>query len=129
MRCAHLRVDPVRGSLPAARAWVVARAREHGVPPPTMQVVELLTSELVANAVIHAGGPGIVLHAGTDAECFAVAVTDRSEAQPVLRGTGPEIPGGQGMRLVDRLAESWGVDAAPDGGKSVWFRVPLQEES
>jgi hypothetical protein len=27
------------------------------------------------------------------------------------------------MRLVDGLAESWGVDRSEDGGKTVWFRV------
>ena len=101
MTCAHLRLEPGRGSLPAARAWVVARAREQGLAPRTVQVVELLSSELMANAVIHAGGTQIVVRAGIADDCFAVAVTDGSDAWPVLRSTGPEVPGGHGMRLVE----------------------------
>lgn len=129
MRLAHLRVAPGRGSLPAARAWVVARAREQGLTVATTQVVELLAGELVANALIHGGGPEIVVGAGADTGCFAVAVEDTSDRLPVVRRTGPEVPGGQGMRLVDRLAASWGVERSPGGGKCVWFRVPLCEEA
>jgi anti-sigma regulatory factor (Ser/Thr protein kinase) len=129
MRFSRLRVMPTRGSLPAARAWVVARAREQGLSPSTTQVVELLASELVANALIHAGGREIVVGAGTGADGFEVAVEDTCDRMPVMRRTGPEVPGGHGMRLVDRLSESWGVKRAPGGGKSVWFRVPLCEEA
>jgi anti-sigma regulatory factor (Ser/Thr protein kinase) len=123
MERADLRLGAERGALPAARAWVRDLARRSGLPVATVQVVELLTSELVGNAVVHGAGPGIVVRAGTEGEHFRVAVTDQSDALPVLRTTGPEIPGGQGMRLVDQLAESWGVDVAARGGKTVWFRV------
>lgn len=123
MACADLRIAAERGALPTARAWVRGLARDTGLSVATTQVVELLTSELVANAVVHAAGPKVVVRAGVQGDHFVVAVADGSGAQPVLRTTGPEVPGGQGMRLVDRLADSWGVDPASDGGKSVWFRV------
>jgi anti-sigma regulatory factor (Ser/Thr protein kinase) len=85
--------------------------------------VELLTSELVSNAVIHGGGAAVVVRAVLDGDFFVVAVSDTGDALPVMRSTGPEVPGGQGMRLVDRLAAAWGVDPSDDGGKTVWFRV------
>jgi anti-sigma regulatory factor (Ser/Thr protein kinase) len=120
---ADLQVPAELRALPHARSWVRQQTRAHGVPSPTAQVVELLTSELVSNAVVHGGGRVVVVRAGGDGEFFVVSVTDSGDAMPVLRSTGPEVPGGQGMRLVDRLAESWGVDRAPAGGKTVWFRL------
>jgi anti-sigma regulatory factor (Ser/Thr protein kinase) len=120
---ADLHVTAERGALPRARSWVCDQARLHGLSAPLTQVVELLTSELVANAVTHGSGPRVLLRAGVEGDFFVVSVDDGSDAMPVMRSTGPEVPGGQGMRLVDRLAESWGVDPASGGGKTVWFRV------
>ena len=118
-----LLVSAERGALPAARSWVREQAHEHRLSDPATEVVELLTSELVANAVVHAAGTRVVLRTEDDAGYFVVRVTDGSDAMPVMRSTGPEVPGGQGMRLVDRLAESWGVEPSPGGGKTVWFRL------
>ena len=126
MRSTHLRVAPTRGSLPAARAWVVARARENGLPTATTQVVELLASELVANALVHAGGREVVVRAGTDRQTFAVIVQDASDQMPVMRRTGPEVPGGHGMHLIQRLATQWGADRHHPHGKTVWARIATQ---
>jgi anti-sigma regulatory factor (Ser/Thr protein kinase) len=123
MAGAHLRLDVARRSVSAARQWVMAQARERGVPLQAARLIELLTSELVANAVLHGSGRSIDLHVADHGDFFTVSVTDGSDAMPVLRSTGPDVPGGHGMRLVDRLSAGWGVDAVPDGGKTVWFRV------
>ena len=124
----HMRVRAERGSLPVARRWVTRHARDHGLGATAVQVVELLTSELVANAVVHGAGAhgagGLVdVRVGVEDGLFRVAVTDPGDDVPVLRTTGPEVAGGHGLRLVDRLAERWGVDVHPDGGKTVWFAV------
>jgi anti-sigma regulatory factor (Ser/Thr protein kinase) len=124
MTRADLQMSAGRGAVPAARAWVRGQAADHGLSRAVAQVVELLTSELVANAVVHTAGPHVLVRAGMDGEFFVVEVTDGSDDLPVVRSTGPEVPGGQGMRLVDRLADSWGVDPGVDGGKTVWFRIP-----
>ncbi|GAA2720761.1 ATP-binding protein [Cellulomonas aerilata] len=118
-----LHVPARRGALPAARSWVRTLARDEGLPVVVTQVVELLPSELVANAVVHGAGPTVTLRAGRDGDHVVMRVTDLGDSMPVVRSSGPEVPGGHGMRLVDRLAESWGVDAGADGGKTVWFRV------
>jgi anti-sigma regulatory factor (Ser/Thr protein kinase) len=102
---------------------VRALALQERLPAAVSRVIELLTSELVANAVVHGGGPTVTIAAGRDGDHFRVAVTDSSDELPVVRTSAPDVPGGHGMRLVDRLAESWGVDRGPDGGKTVWFRV------
>jgi anti-sigma regulatory factor (Ser/Thr protein kinase) len=37
----------------------------------------------------------------------------------------PHDEGGRGLRLVERLATSWGVSRRPDGGKVVWCTLRL----
>ena len=94
-----------------------------GVALGVIPVVELLTSELVANAVTHGGPSDVRLRVGFVSGAFEVEVRDRGERLPVTRATGPEVPGGHGMRLVDMLAASWGVRTHRAGGKTVWFTI------
>lgn len=119
----ELRLEARRTAVGAARHWVVGRARADGVPGPVVEVVELLTSELVANAVVHGPPDGrITVRASAGGGRFTVSVTDESTDTPVPRRTAPEVPGGHGLRLVERLADGWGIDLH-SGGKSVWFAV------
>ena len=113
-----------RGAVGLARHWARDRARDAGVPESVVPLIELLTSELVANAVMHAGSTEVLLAVRVDGDAFTLEVTDPSDVVPVLRTTGPEVPGGQGMRLVERLATAWGVHPRRGGGgKTVWFSV------
>ncbi len=123
----HLRIEPLRRSVPAARHWATAQAHDAGLPTHLIQVVELLASELVANAVMHAARPGITLHVVVDAQRFTVAVTDASDDLPVARTTGADTPGGHGIRLIELLATTWGTDTHPGGGKTVWFGVECDQ--
>lgn len=82
----------------------------------------LLVSELVTNAVVHAGSEVEVLvrlMPGT----VRVEVSDTAEAVPVPRTASEEDSSGRGLALVESLARRWGVDPAPGGGKAVWFEV------
>ena len=83
----------------------------------------LLTSELVNNAVLHAGDD-LRFSAEFDPSisCLRVEVADRSSAVPVLVEEVSDAPGGHGLRLVARIARKWGV-AANDAGKVVWFEL------
>ena len=86
----------------------------------------MLTSEIVTNAVRHAGGI-LTIDIECDSEHLAVAVSDDSPDIPVVREFGAEDIGGRGMRLVEHLAAVWGCTPRPDGrGKVVWFRLALQ---
>jgi anti-sigma regulatory factor (Ser/Thr protein kinase) len=90
---------------------------------------ELLVSELVTNAVLHARSPAR-LKVERDPVSLRVSVCDSSTAPPRVRDYGPSAVTGRGMLLVDRIAQRWGVDL--DGnGKCVWFEVsslaPAQE--
>jgi anti-sigma regulatory factor (Ser/Thr protein kinase) len=90
---------------------------------PVVPVVQLLTSELVANAVVHGDSEEIEVALHLEDGVLTVGVRDMGRGMPVVRTTGPEVPGGQGLRLVERLADSVGVDRHGSGGKTVWFRV------
>jgi sigma-B regulation protein RsbU (phosphoserine phosphatase) len=83
----------------------------------------LLVTELVTNAVVHAG-TAVHLTITTHGAGLHVEVSDQSPgATPVLRGeadSGRES--GRGLFLLDALAESWGTTHTR-GAKSVWFRL------
>ncbi|WP_432505699.1 ATP-binding protein [Kineococcus arenarius] len=120
-------LPPRLSSVPAARHWV---ARTHasltakGCCPTGVEVtvLELLTTEAVANAVLHGGGE-VVVQLSCTGEAVRVAVSDAGAAMPVVRRAGPEVVGGHGVALIDTLAGRWGVDAGSGAGKTVWFEL------
>ncbi|KJS59873.1 regulator [Streptomyces rubellomurinus] len=86
--------------------------------------VLLMVSELVTNACLHAPGGPRELRLHWDGDRLRVEVADASPVPPRLRSNAdPAIPGGHGLRVVDRLARAWG--SLPEGGgKQVWLEVP-----
>lgn len=85
--------------------------------------VELLVSELVTNALIHAGQVDVGLVVDQTDRCVHVGVSDSSAADPLPRASGGDLPGGYGLQLVQALASDWGVVHHPNDGKTVWFEV------
>lgn len=105
-----------------------------------VETVELLTSELVTNAIIHAArspafhhpagsllghpaGPVLVVRLGSGK--VRVEVHDGSPSVPVRRYPEPLDLSGRGVAIVDELAKDWGVEHLPNG-KRVWFEVPFK---
>ncbi len=95
-------------------------------PPETVQAAELMVSELATNSVQHARSAFEITIASSDGS-LRVAVRDCGEGQPELRSPTPREPRGRGLRIVEALAASWGVEPAPKG-KTVWFTVPRSSE-
>jgi hypothetical protein len=94
-----------------------------GVAESTVGVAELLTSEVVTNAILHAGSPPeLAIRVST--RRIRVEVYDASLAVPVRCNPEPLVPYGRGMAVVDGLAADWGVDHLPRG-KRVWFELPF----
>ncbi|WP_454048698.1 ATP-binding protein [Cellulomonas sp. Marseille-Q8402] len=120
----ELRVPPQRGAVWVARHWTTDRARDCGVRPDLLPDIALLTSELVGNAVVHGPGGDVEVRFSVLGGQVVVEVSDDSPDPPEVRDTGPDTPGGQGMRLVSMLATRWGHRARPEGrGKTVWFSL------
>jgi anti-sigma regulatory factor (Ser/Thr protein kinase) len=84
-------------------------------------VVELLTSELVTNAVLHARTSVTVRVVRCD-DAVRVEVADGSPAVPTPRLYSDDAVTGRGLQLVESLAERWGVEAG-GGAKTMWFEV------
>jgi len=83
----------------------------------------LLITELVTNAVIHAGTE-VVLKIDGDETHVTVAVGDgrRGDLPEVGRAVGDLAANGRGLMLVDRIAFRWGTTHEEDR-KSVWFEL------
>lgn len=117
-----------RADLPAVaetRRLLRDHLRRWGVPA-LADTAELLTSELVTNALQHTAG-GAVLTATLSEGCprLRVEVHDSLARRPRFRTTetgGDYATSGRGLMLVQALADAWGVRAG-DGGKVVWFEL------
>jgi GAF domain-containing protein/anti-sigma regulatory factor (Ser/Thr protein kinase) len=116
-----LHLEPVVESTPVARHWVAAHLRD--LPAEVTGCAALLTSELVTNAVLHAATPmSITLHTLPDR--IRIDVADGNPNFPSIKEYGKEAATGRGLTLFNTLASNWGVQAV-DGGKIVWFELPV----
>jgi anti-sigma regulatory factor (Ser/Thr protein kinase) len=114
----HLHLDPLPKDVAVARGFVAGHAPD--LPEPIRDVLLLLTSELVTNAVIHARTRVEVGITVTDAS-VVVTVHDEDLGRTELPGLARE--GGRGLKLVSALADDSALDRHPGDGKTAWFRL------
>jgi anti-sigma regulatory factor (Ser/Thr protein kinase) len=115
---------PADRSAPArARRFLRETLSAWGLDGDLVEDGELLVSELVTNAVLHARSPSSVQLERRGSHLW-VAVRDESAMTPRIRDYGPEAVTGRGLLLVDRIAQRWGVEH-DSGGKYVWFEIEL----
>jgi anti-sigma regulatory factor (Ser/Thr protein kinase) len=71
---------------------------------------EMVASELVTNAIEHAGALtfGLEVMHMADSGAVAVIVTDPSSHPPVKRDLSEDTEHGRGLNLVEALSASWG---------------------
>ena len=106
-------------------AWVVTGAADgHGVVDDAV----LLTSELVTNAVVHAG-TSVQVTCRLAEGAVEVVVSDGHPGRlvpeaPEREAVPSERTGGRGLLLPAALASAWGV-AYGRASKAVWFRLAL----
>jgi anti-sigma regulatory factor (Ser/Thr protein kinase) len=97
------------------------------VPERRLRDVRLLVSELVTNAVRHAGlkaGDRIGLLVHLRDSGLRVEVSDPGTGFE-LRAPEPDPAraSGWGLYLVDELADRWGMDRGGRGGTRIWFEL------
>ncbi|MFJ7160176.1 SpoIIE family protein phosphatase [Streptomyces sp. NPDC101118] len=120
--------DPVGRSVATARAFVRDTLQGWGFSDIVDDAV-VLTSELVTNAVIHAGTRADVLCLRS-ADGVRVEVADRyPEREVPLRHpdrpyASPDHEGGRGLMLCAAMASRWGVEYE-SASKHVWFQLDL----
>ena len=84
----------------------------------------LIVSELVSNAVRHGGVPqgrDIVLGVHASESSVKIVVEQPTRAHAHMVEPSAEREGGIGLTIVDRLADSWGVELGVPG--KVWFAI------
>lgn len=108
-----------------ARQALHARFSPAGDPGPENQdlvdQIELIVSELVTNAVVHAG-TDVVLRVLAGRGSLRIEVGDGSRRLPTPRDYAMAARTGRGLQLVERSVEQWGVHLDPDG-KTVWAEL------
>lgn len=126
----RLLLPAVPPSIARARHWIADLARRAQAGPAAERTLALLTSEVLTNAIVHTGATApIAVSAEIRDDAVRVAVTDTDTTLPVVRPTSPGRPGGNGMRIVDTLSSTWGVDVHPGVGKTVWFEAAVSIRS
>lgn len=122
--------EPVGRSVATARSFVRDTLQGWGFTDIVDDAV-VLTSELVTNAVVHAGTSAEVLCLRNE-DGVRIEVADRyPEREIPVQPTGlsigsPEREGGRGLQLCAALATRWGVEYTPTH-KHVWFQLDLPE--
>jgi len=106
------------GSVSRARHFVFSHLVEHRLPH-LVDDVQLVASELAANAVRHARTPFKVILEKAD-DSVMLSVQDGSPSRPVQVATNDLDTTGRGVSIVELVSHEWGVADGPGEGKSVW---------
>jgi anti-sigma regulatory factor (Ser/Thr protein kinase) len=105
----------------AARGLVRDACELWGLPR-ACDDAELLVSEIVTNAVVHARGDALVVVVRPARAGLRVEVHDGDPHALQRRRPAPDALGGRGLQLVGELADAWGVERR-QRGKAVWFEL------
>jgi anti-sigma regulatory factor (Ser/Thr protein kinase) len=118
-----------------ARRFATGLLNEWGLSH-LVETAELLISELITNALRHAGGiidppedlttifgtvPAVLLSISLR-EVLVVEVWDQSTVPPRRRVAADDAIDGRGLELVETLSKEWGYEIRDDG-KVIWFAL------
>ncbi len=115
---------PPDGSSPGtARRWLREQLASNASSTEVeLADLELCLSELVSNAVLHAGTDcrvQVTLRSGR----VRVAISDGDTRRlPTMQAYDETAVTGRGLHLVERLSARWGVEIDADT-KTVWFEI------
>lgn len=116
------RLAPTADAPAQARDFFAASCRGWATPQ-YLEAGTLAISELVTNAVLHAGTEIRVELILTGAG-LTVAVHDGGDGEPLIVPPDRRLLGGRGLAMVAKISAAWGVHAT-DGGKTVWCRFDV----
>lgn len=107
-----------------ARAFTRRLLGSWKVAPQIIEDAELLVTEVVTNAVIHARTTiTVAIDRGTDELRFSV--TDHGRGGVEMRVPVARASTGRGLFLVDQVASAWRAEQDDEGGTTVRFTLPL----
>ena len=106
----------------AARMFFRDLAARFDLTDEQTQTGELALSELVTNAIVHAGG-AITVRARKEGRGIRLEVIDGNSESPRMGKPNSQGFDG-GLPIVAAVAHEWGWDDDPDGdGKRVWLTL------
>ncbi len=111
--------DPT--SVRAARRFVAEKLAEWGQDS-LLDDALLVTSELAANAIMHAESD-CVIRISLTASTLRIDVVDRGSGTPEPQPRSFTEEHGRGLVLVDAITAAWGLDVVPGDGKVVWAEL------
>jgi phosphoserine phosphatase RsbU/P len=114
-------LEPTPASPGRARRAATEWLWSNGATKEQVDSAVLIVSELVTNAVVHAGTP-LTLQLDWDGPRLRIEVSDGGPAHGALMSHPSPNGGGRGLIIVDHLSESWGFEVDRDG-KRVWANV------
>jgi len=114
-------VPPDLASIDGVRAQIEAAASRWGVGE--IDPLALVTSELVTNAIVHAGTESVITCRLLAPDEVELAVTDHGAGTPRMGDPDVDDTGGRGLRIVDALSTTWGVRHLAPDETTVWARV------
>lgn len=117
-----IRLPAEPASAAVARRFVASRLRLAGLVG-VEDAAALCVSELVANVVAHTDCPDCTITCRSGSGEVTIEVADRAADQPVVGSMQPYEEHGRGLRIVDALADDWGVRLEPSAGKTVWLKL------
>lgn len=113
-------------SAPAARRCVRNMAQLRDLPSDSVDDLETITGELVANALEHSDSHTITVTLTLTATTATISVTDEGDGySPVVLTSArprPDEEHGRGLLITDALATRWGRRRT-DNGLRVWAEV------
>ena len=117
-------------SVGVARRRLVSDLIDAGVYGGAVTDAALVISELLSNALQHAGPlPDSAVRVAwqLDTDSVRISVSDGGgPTRPELGEPGQYTTGGRGLRIVARLSRSWGI-GSDDDGTTVWAEIKLPQ--
>lgn len=118
---ARCELRPHPESVGEARRFVRSVVDRAGGQPELAETAELVVSEVVTNAVLHAGtAVAVAVRAG--AGRLRVEVGDGSQQVPRQRSYDRLVSTGRGLHILEAVVDDWGVELDASG-KTVWFEL------
>jgi CheY-like chemotaxis protein len=115
----ELAQDPT--SVRAARRFVAEKLEEWGLDG-LLDDALLVTSELAANAIMHAESECVIRVSLTEST-LRIDVLDSGAGTPEPQPRSFTEEHGRGLVLVDAVTAAWGLDMVPGDGKVVWAEL------
>jgi len=132
-RHATLEIVPGLRAPRTARTFTGETLARWDVQPPDVEAAQLVVSELVTNALLHAPeSRAITLQLLAGDNSVEVRVSDEGLTAPERQDPsdpGSGIDSGRGVWIVDAFTAHWGTERDEHGGKTVWCEVPAERNS